>query len=349
MQSIDFILDTLGHFVKRTDGPPPGIPAHMESDFERELTWLCEWHALTPIVLASLEKLALRPHLSRVTHERMKALAGAAARMTDDLLATAGSLASGFLRRDVEALFLGDVFFPAAVYPERHLRPVEKIEVLVRERDWRQVIETCRELGFGRSTHPAGVEGGQEALVYYQYHAPFVIENDKGDQLSIRLRLFNLGEPDRTEVAWERRGQTGSIHRIGFEDQLIQSCITYNMTHFGKLIHAVDIGLVLNRFGMEMNWDYIDERLRSRSVYPAVFFTLENVVRWLKLDPTLVKLSKPGAVRKKIFDMLWHANTDSFTTRRPDHFRRLRFCLLEVGDWGQKLRFLGRIISPRPG
>ena len=51
MRAIDFILDTLAHHVQRADGPPPGIPAHVGPEFERELSSLSEWHSLSPLVL----------------------------------------------------------------------------------------------------------------------------------------------------------------------------------------------------------------------------------------------------------------------------------------------------------
>jgi hypothetical protein len=119
------------------------------------------------------------------------------------------------------------------------------------------------------------------------------------------------------------------------------------MTDFRKLLHAVDIGLVLNRYGNDLDWAYIEDRLRSRSVYPAVFFTLKNVVRWLKLDQSGIKLDSPGAVRRKYFDFLWHVNYDSFAMRRPERLHRLRFCLLEAGRWSDKLRFLATLLSPK--
>ncbi len=96
MQPLDFIIDTLSHFVKAKEGPSPGIPARTDPDFERELTWLCEWHAVTPVVLASLERLALRPRISRITLARIGALADASSSLTGDLLTTAVSLAGQF-------------------------------------------------------------------------------------------------------------------------------------------------------------------------------------------------------------------------------------------------------------
>jgi hypothetical protein len=349
MQSTDFVLETLSHFVRRTDGPPPGIPVRTEPNFEQELTWLCEWHALTPIVLASLEKLALRPQLSRITLERMKALANASIALSDDLLEIAASLSTLFEKRALERLFLGDVIFRNTMYPDPVLRPMERIDILVHEEDWSAVLGVCREAGFRLDDRLPAFDDGGEALLYYQHYAPCVLENEKGDRLGLRMRVFELGEADLSETAWDQGRELTQpfAQGVGTEDQLIHSCLTYNMTDFRKLLHAVDIGLVLNRYGNDLDWAYIEDRLRSRSVYPAVFFTLKNVVRWLKLDQSGIKLDSPGAVRRKYFDFLWHVNYDSFAMRRPERLHRLRFCLLEAGRWSDKLRFLATLLSPK--
>ncbi len=350
MQAIDFVIDTLSHFVRVGEGPPPGIPATIDSDFERELTWLCEWHALTPTVLASLERLALRPRISRITRARIEALANASSSLTCDVLATAASLAERFEEGGIECLFLGGTRLADGVYPEAKLRPVERIDVLVREDDWPAVIERCQKEGFRLAPGQPFCRTGEEALIYYQHFAPCVLENDKGERLCVRMRMFDLGEPDKTEPAWKRgrkSARTGVLH-TGPEDELIHSCLTYNMTDFGKLIHAVDIGLIVNRFRDDMNWGYVRERLVSKSVYTAVFFTMNNVAQWLKLDRSAIGLESPGRVQKKIFNTLWHADYDSFAMRRPERMHRLRFYLFEMGRWREKLRFFAALMSPKP-
>jgi hypothetical protein len=162
------------------------------------------------------------------------------------------------------------------------------------------------------------------------------------------MRLFDVGEPERTETAWGRghRIPTGDWRAVGLEDQLIHSCITYNMTDFDKLLHAADIGLMLTRFGDDVDWDYIASRLRSRSVYPAGFFTLRNVVQWLNLQGANCALADPWPLRRRVFDVVWHADYDSFGARRPKRFHRFRFGLFEMGRWEEKRRFLLALLSP---
>jgi hypothetical protein len=83
-------------------------------------------------------------------------------------------------------------------------------------------------------------------------------------------------------------------------------------------------------------------------LYSAFWFTLDNVIEWLKLDAASITLIDPGGVRKKIFGVIWHADYDSFAMRRPERLHRYRFYWFEMGNWRDKLRFIGALLSPRP-
>lgn len=351
MQAIDFILNTLSHFARGDDGPPPGVPVSTEGDFERELTWLCEWHAITPIVLGSLEKLALRPRLSRVTLERMKALNRASRGITDDVLGTAHALATRFSDRNVDVRFLGDVVLSTCDYPEEGARPIETIELLVGEDAWSEILDVCREAGFRTDAPLPLFENGLDAMNFFQYFPPCILENERGDRLRLRLRLFEMGEPEASERAWATRrnlpGRLDGAAGVRVEDQLIQSAMGYNMSGFGKLANAVDIGLMLRRYAAEFDWEYATDSVDARSLYPAFYFTLANAVRWLHLTEIDLPLVRPSAVRHKLFDITWPAGRNSFALRRTDEQYRMRFCLVECGKPGEKLRFLGRLLFPR--
>lgn len=351
MQAIDFILETLAHFARRDDGPPPGVPVNTEGDFERELMWLCEWHGITPVVLASLEKLALRPHLSRITIERMKALDRASRNLSEEMLDTTHALADAFAARETELRVLGDVALATMTYGEAGLRTIERIELLVAEMRWSSVLDACRSVGFRTDAPLPLFRNGVNAMHYFQYFPPCVLDNERGDRLHLRLRLFGMGEPEVAERAWERRRKlTGSLDGVAGtsrEDQLIHSALEYNITGFGRLIHAVDIALVLSERGDAIDWGYVEDRLMERNTWAAFCSTLQNVVRWLKLPPGALPFAGPGPVRRRIFDLTWPAGRNAFAIRRGDGQHRLKFCLMESGTVREKLAFLHRMLSPR--
>lgn len=348
MQATEFILETLSHFVRGDDGPPPGIPTHVASAFEQELTWLCEWHSVTAIVLSSLGDLALPPRLSRLTQERMKALAVATATLSKERLAAADALTAGLHERGVEVLLMRDIVYPRSVYPATGLRPVEVLEMLIKEADYSAVLQVCEGVGFSRGPRTPEFERGADAMHFHQHYGPCVLGSDKGDHLRLRFRLFDVGAPEPVEASWRRSvlpGE-GGPRELSIEDQLIASCMTYNMTHFDKLLYAVDIGLILTR--RELNWNYVRERLRSRSAYAAGFFSLQHAARALKLGPQAVKLKSPSLIRRNLFFFAWSgADTDLVAGRiLPNH--RLRYCFLEMDGWPERLRFIASLLFPKP-
>jgi hypothetical protein len=200
---LDFVIDTLSHFVRRVDGPPPGIPAHVRPDFEQELTWLCEWHALTPIILDSLDRLALHPQISRIAFERIRALSSAERALSADLVATACSLSERFAARNVGCLLMDGVLLAPTLYAKRGLRPIQKIDLLIREGDWVVALECCREAGFELLPRSPRFDDGADALLYYQHYPACTLQNKAGDQLRLHMRILDIGSPE--EVGYRSR------------------------------------------------------------------------------------------------------------------------------------------------
>ena len=300
---------------------------------------------MSPIVLQSLDKLALQPEISRITLERLKALARVSREYNVELISVARSLSHAFETAGVSALFAEDIAFAHAHYPVVELRPIERVECLVKESEWSRITSACEEIGFNRYPRAPEFESGSEALAYFQYYASCVLRNDRGNVIQLRFRLFDFGRPGAEETAWDRAkemtvGEDG-LRRLGDEDLLIQSCIRYNMSSLGRLLHAIDIAGLLIRPGDGLDWGYIESRLRSRSLYPSFYYTLTQVVQWLRLGNLGVQMSNPGPLRKKMFDMLWRPGRFA-----PGAYHHVRFYLLESDRPVDKIRLIARLVSP---
>lgn len=344
MQAIDFILETLGHAVRQDDGPPPGISAHVTSDFEQELTWLCEWHSVTPIIVGSLERLALRPQLSRITIERLRALTRAIDALNNASMETARLFGERFADAGLDVMF-SNIAFADGLYPARYQRPIERVAMMIRESDWVRVITLCADAGFHRRASDPECHDGVEALRYYQYFAPCILENESGDQIRITFRLFDMGEPEPDEPAWARKisGENG-LYRLGLEDQLIRACIAYNVSGLGKLLHATDIGMILKLSDSKFDWEYVSARLESHNAIPSITLSMERAVRLLKTD-SLPRLPAVGAIRRKMHAALWRPS--GFWVGERTRAHRLKFYLLETGRLGEKLHFFRRLLWPK--
>ena len=350
MRTIDFILDTLAHFVTGRAGPPPGVPAHVHPKFEHELTWLCDWHAVTPIIVRSLDALALSPRLSRITSERIRAVARADANLARDLARTAVELDEALRARDVEPMWLQGVVLARRAYPDPSLRPLHQLRVLLREKDWGKAVDACREIGFRETSPWPPGKSGREALEFHQYFAPCRLRTGEGDRLALQFRVFDVGPPEAEEIAWQRAQPCPIANRTvasgSLEDHLIIGSLVFATSRVRRLLHAVDIGLLLRRFGPELDWGYIERRLRSRSAYSAVALTIDRVIRMFALPARRMGLDEPGVVRRRIYATLWTPYRLDDTKHRWPHLRRIAYHLLETSSVREKLLFVWRLLSP---
>jgi len=350
MRTIDVVLDTLAHFVKQEAGPPPGIPVRVEPEFERKLVQLCERHLLAPLVLDSLRRLALEPALSEIAFERLRTLSNASGTQNEKFLAAFRALSGRLRERRVPCLLVDDTLAALKLYPRHRLRPIESLDALIHENDWETFVDACRSLGFRRNPLDPVFVDGTEAMLYYQYFSPCMLRGDKGISIGVKFRLVDGGHPPGNETAWlygKRLGRDIEAMRVSYEDQLIRSCIGFNMTGFGRLLHAVDVGRIIARHGDALDWSYVEKVGRDRSFYPALYFSCETVMNMFRFLPKRRVLPHPGKMRKKVFEMNWRPGHLGSLADRAVRLHRLRFAFLENGTCGEKLKLATNLLLPR--
>ena len=350
MRTIEVVLETLTHFVKQEAGPPPGIPVRVEADFERKLVRLCEAQALSPLVLDSLRKLALEPKLSEIAFERMKGLANASGTRNERFLAAFRAISRRLRERRVPCLLVDDTLAALKLYPRHRLRPIESLDVLIHEGDWDTFVDACRSLGFKRNPNDPPFLSGAEAMHYYQYFGPCMLRGDKGIAIGVKFRLVDAGHPPGNETAWlygKRLGRDIEAMRASYEDQLIRSCVGFNMTGFGRLLHAVDAGRIIARHGEALDWSYVEKVGRDRSFYPALYYSCETVMNMFRFPPKKRVLPHPNHVRGKIFEMAWQPGRLGSLADRTVTLHRNRFSFLENGKCRDKLKLAANLLFPR--
>ena len=350
MRTIDIVLETLAHFVKMEGGPPPGIPVRVEPDFERKLIRLCEWHSLAPLFLDSLQKLALESPLSDVTLERLNSLSRASAARNEKYIAALRSISARLRERRVPFLLIDDMMAALKLYPRHRLRPIERLDVLIHENDWDMFVSGLRAVGYRREERDPTFEDGREAMLYHQYFSPCVLHGERDVEIGVKFRLIDVGHPAAKEAAWtmgKRLGRDVEAMRLSYEDQYVRSCMAFNMTGFGRLLHAVDAGRILARHGEDLDWGYIEGRARDGSYYPALFFAHESVVKMFQFPAKRKPLPDPGAAQKSFFQMVWSPGRLGALTDRPPTLHRYRFSFFAHGTWGDRMKVAGSLIAPR--
>ncbi len=350
MRAVDVVLETLAHFIKQEPGPPPGVPVRVEPEFERRLIRLCESHAVAPLMLDSLQRVAPASSLSQITLERLKALSNAAIARNERLLAALRSLSRRLREKRVPCLLVDDVMAALTLYPRHRLRPIESLDVLIHESDWDMFIGACRSVGYRREAMSPNFADGNEAMLYHQYFSPCVLHGTRGVALGVRFRLVDVGHPPKTESAWrfgKRITRDVDAMRVSYEDQLVRSCIGFNMTGFGKLLHAVDAGRIIARYGEDLDWSYIEGLARDRAFYPALYSSYQTVLNMFRFPAKGRVLRPPGAARRRYFEMVWRPGRFGALEDKPPGRHRYRFCFLENGTLSERIGVLKNMLAPR--
>jgi hypothetical protein len=352
MRAIDVIFETLAHFVKRDDTPPPGIPARVEPQFEREFVSLCDWHSLSPVVAESLGRLALGPVLSDFGYRRLRSMAAAARTRNETVIGDLSTLVAAFEEKRLSYMVMDDARSALALYPDPGLRPIETITLLVREQDWDEITGICGGLGYERDIRDPEFNGGDEALEYYQHFSPCRLRNERGTELVLTFRLFDLGGPESEEAAWSnaQRIEGGAVECMvtGLGDHFLRTCMRLNMTRFERLMYAVDAGLLMSQHGGEIDWAYIDARARARSMYPALYCAGDWVRSTLAPGATFPLGPPPGRIRRNIFELIWRPGRPGLLAGKRIRLHRFRFYFIESGRVPDKIRLVTKIVSPRP-
>jgi hypothetical protein len=349
MRAIDVVLETLAHFIKQEAGPPPGIPARIQPEFERRLVRLCEWHGLAPIVLDSLQRLALESSLSEITFKRLRELANAAGVRNERLLAALRQLVRRLQDRRVPYLLVDDPMAALTLYPRHRLRPMESLDILVPEKEWDRFIAACRTLGYRREATAPNFADGNEAMLYHQYVSPCVLPGARGVAVGVKFRLVDVGHPPGPESAWrsgKRVVRDIEAMRVSYEDQLIRSCVGFAMTGFGRLLHAVDAGRIIARRGDDLDWTRVESTARDRRFYTAFHASCQAVLDMFSFPAKARVLPPPNAVRRRLFEALWRPGRVGALEERPPGRHRYRFCFLESGTLGERLGVLKAVVAP---
>jgi hypothetical protein len=360
MRVADFLVETLAYFAKEIDGPPPGVPLHIDARFETELVAICQYQRLGTLVSESFDRLALPPTVSRITIARINQQAEEMEAQRRERLRTLQKVLAAFNQAGVRVAVLGDAWTAAGSGDVARLRPVERIDLMIDERDWMEAVQRLRGLGFTRSRiQPRLAEAGPSgpnphavaaALRYHHYFAPLVMHDAQGDAVALRFRVIDFGHPGRTNPAWERvcNGEvSGEPARfLSREDQLLHALVTCATEGFADLLPVLDAGLVVARYRDVLDWRYVTDRARKLGLYPACYFTVEHVCDLLGIGLGASRLEAPPRWRRRLFHAWWRPLEADVSGATEPTGGRFGFYLIECRGLVAKLLWLTRSVFP---
>ena len=166
----------------------------------------------------------------------------------------------------------------------------------------------------------------------------------------MKFRLVDVGHTPKHESAWrfgKRMTRDIDAMRASYEDQLVRSCIGFNVTGFGRLLHAVDAGRIIARYGDDLNWSYIEGVGRDRAFYPALYSSYETILNMFGFPQKPRALPHPAAARRRYFEMVWRPGRFAALEDRPPVPHPHRFVFLENGTLSQRMAVLKSVLAPK--
>ncbi|MCH7550027.1 MAG: nucleotidyltransferase family protein, partial [Candidatus Krumholzibacteriota bacterium] len=355
MRADSFVLETLAHFVRSADGPPPGVPARVNAGFETRLVAICADQGISPIVSRSLDRLALPPSVSRVTVARLRSHSATIEAASARRLSLAARLIAGLRGAGVDSLVIGETL-AKTTYPRLTPRPVSVIDLLVHERDVARALGVFERAGFSHpGIHPVfgpyRSEGriserrASELVWYHHYIAPLFLTGEDCT-VRLRMRLIDLCHPESEEYAWDRRAGVmlaqGSVDAVCLEDHLVERCVRAGMAAMADLGALVDIGIVLGQHAEVLDWDYVATRARRGGIYAAVVTVVNEVSTLFNIPDASGRIPAAGVLSSGMIRRWWRLERIDYAELPSPRAGRFRFGLVAATSPFSAARWLWR-------
>jgi Uncharacterised nucleotidyltransferase len=189
-------------------------------------------------------------------------------------------IVSAMRARGADPVGLKDVELAVEVYPERGLRPMGDVDLLVRREDWPAAVGALSDLGF--------VARPGRDVPYMRKYATTQHFRRAQDDLWIDLQwnvlerewdLYGIGRftydgPGMWERAVPMRLDGYELRVPNLEDMLFHLCLHLEGHMYSELVLFCDIAELLRRRADEFNWDGFLEITRGFRAESSVYYVL---------------------------------------------------------------------------
>ena len=226
---------------------------------------LITFHPSTPVPASALEKLQLVYLQSSARNMH--------------LYQELGKILERLRHDSIQVIALKGVHVAAAVYQNIALRPMEDIDLLVKQTDLLRVQEILVKQGYISSKEESS--GFCLGLGSAQVHLPMY---RKGDSLVVEIHFNIVGPPFSLQLDVEKlwgRAQMSSLQGIEVltlcpEDLLIHLCMHFSFHHgFDNGIRPLfDISQTIQHYERELDWEQVLNRSKEWGVVKCIYLAL---------------------------------------------------------------------------
>ena len=256
---------------------------------------------IVPLVHWNLHRLDLLRHLPSDAQRRLRAGAQSAWARGAALAARWGEATSALREAAIETLTLKGIALAHTVYPERGLRPMADIDLLVRPADRLRAIEALARLGY--QTPGPEAERLGESRCFAELVRDGVLVDLHWD-IARYLRFDGVVRVDH-EGLWSRARPLvlpeGRSLALCPEDTLLHLVLHLTLgSDFARVLWYADIDALIRRHAGELDWSRVVSEARAWRIAALLDWTL-GVVRasfGTPLPPGLTDRIGPGRLRR---------------------------------------------------
>lgn len=286
LRSTDFSLYPFLHFVLNKNGVSDFVPLPVQAILER---------AKTDALLRYMRR--------KIELQRLFA-------MFDD--------------NGIEAVVLKGASLGELVYPMPYLRPMRDVDLWIPEAQMSRAHSLLERDGY-REKRVRGLENdprdGREIRLakFFNYDLSVI-------EIHSTLDIHLPADKDETGVIWQRCMEHSDLgaRTLHPRDMLHHLCMHLAFRHRFEqgLLWLLDIRLLLERFGSQMDWAELSEESRRQQTSKYVYISLEMVVGLLRCalpEVTFTSLEPPKDLRKMkllAWRQIWYSSVAALPPRK---------------------------------
>jgi len=205
----------------------------------------------------------------------------------------------------IPAIVLKGAHLAEFIYRDVAVRPMQDIDIMVREEDLRATGSLLQEAGY--ATPPEAYPFSSDyyhlpILVHPQFPAPVEVHRSIGDDTG--------PHPIDTDGLWARARPAKVIGMatlvLSPEDLLLHMSLHASVQHKFEvgLIHLCDIAEITRRYGAEMDWDQVGRRSCAWGAARGVYLTLRFAKNFLGavVPDGALETMKPAGFKPELLD-----------------------------------------------
>jgi hypothetical protein len=227
------------------------------------------------------------------------------------------------------------------------------IDILICESDFQRTRAALQEVGF-HLPKPLPDLTDRELVTYAHTFDQIKFLNGRGVTVDAHFRILNMGLPTADDHSvWARSMpvQVGDSPALlpSPEDLLLHLCFHANHHGLTRVYQLCEIVWVYDRFGPQLNWDYLSSVVRQRKMMASFFGTLRFAFEVLEapFPADILDRFKPAYARRKLFESVWNERAVRLRSRFiSTSLEGPVYYLLEMDNLSSKLRFITKSLFP---